>query len=474
MATTSLPSGYVIVLTHVLPDGLGDLTFGESAVLELRDVAPVAWIRCYTNEESTAAGERLVKETASSCPFSLVCASKGSLADVLDETLENVWTGARTRFLAPWIFGLSSDEDALLKMAERHRTMFFALTEYGRGMGNIHTYTGGLGVNIPTGWVIDGSPGGVFRSVRRAPRTDTDWRSIFAERLGVSRSDHVRLWWFYSRRDDEKKHDFCFLDDTSSLIREVSKIIPVNQDGSIRLGHEKTNGEKLAAELFHVASDPTYKPNTDVACAEVSSGLAGQLSQFLWVIAFSDSSVGAPKAVSGEVVDVVVTPNLLTEWRENLGGTWCAAKVVQFDLVSSRETREARLPRPVYVCSSRIPRHEMRTFLEQCEEHVFTTGDQSLAEAVFLGKNPCIRPDAKVQQWEQVVLARALGALDNVPDLGDEMRRLVTDERSRELAERHSKRKSDEIEKSVTTHLGVGPKGWTPTHWVLVRAGMFG
>lgn len=269
-----IPENYIVVFTQVLPDGLGDLIFGENAILELRDVAAgVVWVRCYSGDNAVA-GEQLISETANKmCCMSVVCTTKDTLAEELRRSnLEAVWAGARERFLAPWIFGLSVHEEALLRLAHDKQTKFWALTEYGRGMGNIHTYTGGFGSMICTGWVVGKQPGGVFRTIRRAPHTPTDWSQIMAKHCQIADPSAIRLWWFYSRGDDEKKHDIEFFNDndegvsaaflackaesqdsdvTSATphIRNASKVIPVTTDGSIMVGYEKTSGEKLAEQL---------------------------------------------------------------------------------------------------------------------------------------------------------------------------------------------------------------------------------
>merc|ERR1719361_890655 len=51
-AAGGLPDDFILVLTQVLPDGMGVLIFGENAVRELSSTARIAWVRCYTNDES--------------------------------------------------------------------------------------------------------------------------------------------------------------------------------------------------------------------------------------------------------------------------------------------------------------------------------------------------------------------------------------------------------------------------------------
>lgn len=153
------------------------------------------------------------------------------------------------------------------------------------------------------------------------------------------------------------------------------------------------------------------------------------------------------------------------------------AKVVQFDHIRrdlSRKEVALDQKRQLFICSVRVPRSEMRTFLEQCEQCVYTTGDQSLAEAMLMDKLPCIQPDAKVQQWQLALAAKHRGSIDAVPDLGKVLRRLVQDEEAREMAKRSSKQRSDAIEKEMVANLGAPPEQWNATHQVLARAGMLG
>jgi len=481
------------VLTQCLPDGLGDIVFGESAVRELLEIPglEIAWVRCYSNAESREAGEHLVAETIRLATFSLAICKDGLREAIMDPSFIESWTSADERFLSPWIFGLSQHDDVLLVLAAQAETHFWATTEYGRGMGNIHTYTQGFGSKVQTGWALGGS-GGVFRSIRKKTPTETDWRLFFANRCGVPESENVRLWWFYSRKDDEKKHDFRILDETAPRlpgavalasetlrILAASKVVPVGLDGNISVGDEKTSGEKLAEQAFKAANDPNFKPNTDVASQEVATGSAGQLSQFLWGLLYDSAYTSGCERGPGDPIDIIVAPNILTPLRcEEMSGSETSAvvRLLQLDLVATgKPVNEKRLEgRSVFICNARVPREEMRTFLEQCEERVFTTGDQSLAEAIFLGKFPCIKPDAKVQQWQLALVARQNNLIDHVGDLGAEMRNLVLHESSRENARRSSKRFSEEVETSMIAQLGGPPSTWNPTHHVLARAGMLG
>eukprot|EP00928_Gymnodinium_smaydae_P029770 TRINITY_DN22328_c0_g1_i1.p1 TRINITY_DN22328_c0_g1~~TRINITY_DN22328_c0_g1_i1.p1 ORF type:complete len:599 (+),score=64.52 TRINITY_DN22328_c0_g1_i1:28-1824(+) len=495
-----LPPGYVAVFTQVLPDGLGDLTFGEAAVKELSDIAPVVWVRCYTSGDNFDAGERLVRDTAQALvlEFAEPGGEKTAMTAEFTRDFEQVWSGARERFLAPWIFGLGRQEQLLLMTADRTKAGFWALTEYGRGMGNIDTYSGGLGCKIPTGWIPRGKEGGVFKSIRRAPRLNKDWRAHFADHLGLPDASKVRLWWFYSRAADEKKHDIKFLDGRPASeyrgehVRDIAKVLPLDSKGNLATSVEKTHGEKLAEQLGEAVSNPDYQLNTDVVCEEVKSGCAGQLSLFLAGALFASpvdgASLGGERCstlrklstdeASDGYVDVLVAPNLMTSWREASGRPCVAGRLRSLELASSRgdEREEVHVKsRTVYLCSARIPRADMRTFLEQCEDRVYTTGDQSMSEAVLLGKIPCIRPDAKVEEWSKALEAHRLGVIDQVPDLGNVLRDLVTNASCRTKARSDSKRASLAVEQSVKAQLGgLPPDRWQATQWTLVKAGMFG
>lgn len=473
--------GYCLVFTLVLPDGLGDLIFGENAVSELLDVGPVAWVRCHVSDEQLEPGEQLIAKTAAKLSFNLASSGKSSLLTKISaQRLEQLWVDAKQRFLAPWIFGLSENDQAILDLANRSRKAFWALTEYGRSMGNIHRYSNGLGHLIPSGWSTDGS-GGVFRSILRAPRTDTPWQRLLLEHCGLEGTTaRVRLWWFYSRKDDEKKHSFRELErevigdeELPSHVRVVSKVIPVDAEGKVARGNEKTSGEKLAEQIFQAASDPSFKPSVDVTCAEVSAGCAGQLSQFLW-----DSNLLSRPEGPAEVIDIIVAPNVFSSWRKASGAKNRAiARMKQIDLVQSDGSSQVfSFPssRKIYFCSVRVPREEMRTFLEACEEPVYTTGDQSLAEAMWMGKVPCVKPDAKVQQWHLALMAKVSGAMDKVPDLGAELRKLATDDGAQKAAIRQSKERSEACEQQIIAQLGCPPNQWNPTQQVLARSGMLG
>merc|ERR1712048_858701 len=111
--------------------------------------------------------------------------------------------------------------------------------------------------------------------------------------------------------------------------------------------------------------------------------------------------------------------------------------------------KDVKVERQLFLYSGRVPRHEMRTFLEQCEEPVFTTGDQSLAEAMFMNKVPVIKPDAKVAQWERALTAKMNGTLETVPDLGATFRNLVQKQDARDAARKRSLENSRMIEQSI-------------------------
>merc|ERR1719159_351454 len=100
------------------------------------------------------------------------------------------------------------------------------------------------------------------------------------------------------------------------------------------LGNEKTSGEKLAAQLFEAANDPSFKPNVDVACGEAAAGSAGQLSQFLFSLVTDPAFDGdAVRESSDAGADIVVAPNVFTAWRQEDGGERAVARVCQLDLV---------------------------------------------------------------------------------------------------------------------------------------------
>mmetsp|Transcript_43368 Transcript_43368/g.92852 ORF Transcript_43368/g.92852 Transcript_43368/m.92852 type:complete len:534 (-) Transcript_43368:244-1845(-) len=483
-AGSSLPEGFILIMTQVLPDGFGDLIFGENAVQELQEIGPVIWLRCYVSKDNFVSGEELISEVAAKLPRSYAWAADDDLDSVLgsSDSLLRLWAECRECFLAPWIFGLSGHEEAVLTAAKANSKRFWALTEYGRGMGNIHTYTFGLGAKVPTGWTLDPEEGGVFRSILRLTPGTTDWKAKCAQYCqlppSVAKSGRLRLWWFYSRKDDEKKHDFRILDHTSRLLK-AAKVIPVGTDGEIITDpNEKTNGEKLAEQLLQAANNPDFKPNTDVSCAEATSGCAGQLSQFIWGIllnpAFNPQQQRGEKGEE-EPIDIVVAPNLLSSYRKANGGDHAAAEILNLELLlPGVGSQDRALPpgRRLFVCSCLIPRADMRTFLEQTERLVYTTGDQSLSEAMFLDKIPVVKPDAKVTQW-QLALNAKLQGLSKVPDLGRVMRDLVTVEATRSRMREASEVFSKALELQMVASLGP-VESWTPTNIIMARAGMMG
>ena len=109
---------------------------------------------------------------------------------------------------------------------------------------------------------------------------------------------------------------------------------------------------------------------------------------------------------------------------------------------------------------------------------MYTTGDQSLAEAMWMGKAlaslspfdfrqvPCVKPDAKalsfkaaifraqVQQWHLALVAKLHGVMEQVPDLGDQLRQLVTEEPARQRAVKRSRERSEVCEKQIVAQLG--------------------
>jgi len=168
---------------------------------------------------------------------------------------------------------------------------------------------------------------------------------------------------------------------------------------------------------------------------------------------------------------VIVAPNLdLSSWTSPASGN--VVEVVALELVNLKGQRQViSLLRPVFVVAQRVPRAEMRGFLEQCEDMVVATGDQSVAEAVLLGKMPMVRPDAKVAQWELALAAMARRSSDEVPDLGAKLRELLSSEEVRVAVAAQSKARSLVVQQRVDRELG---KARTDRHEVLIRAGMYG
>merc|ERR1711920_483071 len=112
------------------------------------------------------------------------------------------------------------------------------------------------------------------------------------------------------------------------------------------------------------------------------------------------------------------------------------------------------LGRPVLIVAESIPREEMRTFLEQCEPAVVATGDQSVAEAVLLGKVPMVRPDAKVSQWESALSIMSQDKVQDVPDLGERLRTVVRSREAQSSAARCSETESSQVSARVIAEFG--------------------
>mmetsp|Transcript_15605 Transcript_15605/g.33160 ORF Transcript_15605/g.33160 Transcript_15605/m.33160 type:complete len:531 (-) Transcript_15605:44-1636(-) len=480
----------VLVMSLVLPDGMGDIIFGECASRELM-LAPltVTWLRAYPSETSRDQGEALVSDTASAkVANSFVFTTPQALAAELDSgALDDLWSSAQEVFLAPWYFGIYAHDAPLLALAERLQHPFWALTEYGRGMGNIQKYTGGLGRRVPTGWPVlgggsvqDGYHGGVFKTILHDVHTGTDWKNHFAKLIG-HRSPApklVRLWWAYSRLDSARIHTFRLARPTleqsgrssgaAVLWPKVVKVVPVAENGGLAFGDAKTTGEVLAEQATALLHDSESQlrntaPETDVLVqSETESHVAGQMSELLVHILSQDAGEAG-------TAEVVVAPNLgISSWAGE-----SIVQVTQMELIWPRgEKRQMlNLGRPVFLVEASVPRMEMRAFLDQCENALVATGDQSVAEAVLLGKVPLARPDAKVRQWELALKAMEAGAVDEVADLGGVLRRLVNASEERDRATAWSEQLSLEAEARAKAQAS---PAMAQIQESLARAGMFG
>merc|ERR1712118_444805 len=91
----------------------------------------------------------------------------------------------------------------------------------------------------------------------------------------------------------------------------------------------------------------------------------------------------AANAVNG--TDVIIAPN--AEVRAWTGSD--IVRIAYLELLHPNGTKTVEpIRRLLFLVAQPVPRDEMRSFLEQCEQIVVTTGDQSMAEAVLLGKVP--------------------------------------------------------------------------------------
>jgi len=494
----------VLVATLALPDGLGDVAFGECAVRELSAApAAITWLRVYPSEAAWAAGEALIVETATAASASLAFPTPESFATELKRgsLIDRLWAGAREVFLAPWIFGIYGHDAPLLELVQRVGRQFWALSEYGRGMGHIQNYTGGLGVNVPTGWPSSAAAGsfssagsavsgGVFKTILRSGRASTDWRARLRDRInlgvaGVGLRRPPRLWWAYGRKDSATAHELRLATATTTSMPlqarrdaekdplasasfqwpEVVKVIPVSKDGSIATGVARTTGDLLSEQAHAILRDPGRRATLDiVAPSEVTSHVAGQLSQLLVHILSQRLPVQDRAAA-----EVIIAPNLgLRDWTGS-----SIVRVVGLELLSpSHDRMQLSLSRQVFLVAEPVPRTEMRNFLEQCEPTVVATGDQSVAEAVLLGKLPFVRPDAKVEQWRLALSVMATGALKTVPDLGEVLRSLLWSKEARARSAAKSEVLSAAAEARARMELGSSSRSVAED--VLVRAGMFG
>ncbi|CAJ1443269.1 unnamed protein product [Effrenium voratum] len=399
-----------VLLSLVLPDGLGDLSFGACAARELR--RPLLWGRIYASPAAREQGEDLVAallpETASSLVFdSYEDFASGLAAGKLDQS----WAEANKIFLAPWVFGLA---DSVLTLARRQQRRFWALAEYGRGHGHLHSYSDGLGVHIPTGWQRgpENIQGGVFKTILTEPLTTTDWVGHFQGLLSLA--ERPRLWWAYTRKDSVRVHSFRRVP-CEKPWPCAAKPVPLDAEGGLASGQAQTAGSLLREKIDTVLADSKKTVSLGVQLeSEVDAGVAGQLSQLL-VHALSQTAAGP---------EVLVAPNAgLQEWAGQ-----DTVEITSLELISpSGETTALKPNRVVFLVARHIPRAEMRSFLAQSEREVVATGDQSVAEAVLLGKVP-FQPDAKVSQWRAALAADVA----TVPDLGQTLRDLLSSEELRQ------------------------------------------
>lgn len=484
-ATVTSPP--VLVASLVLPDGLGDVAFGDCAVRELLlEAERVVWLRVYPSQEHLEAGERLAFSSVANNTDSVTSrtfpTAEAFATAITDGSLDELWSGASQVFLAPWIFGVYPHDVLLFSLFKRFERHFWAMSEYGRGMGPLHSYSDGLGSIIPTGWPIDGAVDAstaVFKTILRTEPTGTDWRQHFSRHLALPEKTPVRLWWAYGRKDSASVHEFR-LDPASELdgsVMKVAKIVPVNPDGSLADGVSKNMGQLLREEAERLLEDPSHSVSTNIAPAsETVERVAGQFSQLLLHIIGARQRPGSsgkaePVNVAQEPVEIIVAPNMEMPLGRD-GQPTTTVQVSSIELVAPTGTlQHFRLPQRIFLVAQAIPRHEMRCFLEQCESAVIATGDQSIAEAVLLGKLPLWRPDAKVDQWQNALAAVASGTLEQVADLGERLRSLLRSPEARSEAQDRSRLRSLEVMASVRAKFG---PNLNPTQQTLLRAGMFG
>eukprot|EP00933_Yihiella_yeosuensis_P020985 TRINITY_DN16721_c0_g1_i5.p1 TRINITY_DN16721_c0_g1~~TRINITY_DN16721_c0_g1_i5.p1 ORF type:complete len:495 (-),score=112.02 TRINITY_DN16721_c0_g1_i5:629-2113(-) len=466
----------------------------------------VVWLRVYPNEAQWKLGEELVAESTGK----LIAAESRAFADPISfklalesGELDDIWGCASEIFLAPWIFGIYEHEAALLALANRVQRHFWVMTEYGRGVGPIHAYSGGLASRIRTGWPeggVNDSDTSIFKTILKAPVTGTNWRRHFAAKVGIPITElqddqvPVRLWWAYSRKDSASVHEFRLLeasegrspDHGQDPVPKVAKIIPVKMDGSLADGKAKNMGELLKEKVDEHMKDPSDHGNSELTdeekaqvrpAAESAAHIAGQFSKLLLhIIGKSPKQKAAEDQLS--TADVIVAPNIRIQLpsatsREHDSAVAKVVQITGIDLVypNGKVTR-MKLPQQIFMVAERVPRHEMRTFLENCEPAVVVTGDQSVAEAALLGKLPLWRPDAKVEEWEKALAAVASGAVEQVQDLGERLRLLLVSSDAREKAKQRSFDDSLAVEESLRASFG-GRKP-EPSEEILIRAGMFG
>lgn len=476
----------VFVASLVLPDGLGDVAFGECAVKELLlEVQSVVWLRVYPSQEHLEAGERLVQSSIANSTGSVISmtfpTSEAFLAAILSRKFDDFLNCAAQVYLAPWIFGVYPHDAPFLDLFNRLDKNFWAMSEYGRGMGPLYSYSNARGSIIPTGWPTDGAVDtstAVFKTILHTTPTATDWRNHFLRYLELPDQTPVRLWWAYGRKDSASVHDFRVLEAVEGKPWiKVAKIIPVNADGSLADGVSKNMGQLLREEAERLLKDPSHKVSSQIApSSETDARAAGQFSQLMLHIIGArpkksdDRDESNSSSREEEPVEIIVAPNM--GMYEIRGNAATVMHISSIELLGPTGTpQQFNLKQRIFLVAQSIPRHEMRSFLEQCEPAVIATGDQSVAEAILLGRLPLWRPDAKVDQWQNALAAVATGTLDQVVDLGERLRTLLVSSDARQEAQERSKRRSLEVLARVKAQFG---DRLDSTQEVLMRAGMFG
>eukprot|EP00439_Symbiodinium_sp_Y106_P049673 s1839_g6.t1 len=448
--------GALLVLTLSLPDGFGDIAFGRCAVEELREIARVTWVRVYS---SGYAKDLLYAGLSGLLGYRLVLGPPEDSYEAFDlhlaeGHLDQTWLRADEIFLAPWIFGLGGD--GILALSSRLQRPFWALSEYGRGMGNLHGYSSGLGRWVPSGWPMpDTSTGGVFKAILKSPGAGTDWRRHFQDLLGLL--EPPRLWWAYGRRDSAHVHAFRLLTAGNiSAWPTAVKVIPLGSDGGLAKGVAKTKGDLLRDQIDEVVHDsPRQAAGSPEPLNEVAASSAGQLSHLL-VHVLSQPMVGP---------EVIVAPNAgLQSWAEG-----DVVRIVSLELV--RPDGEATVLDPnreVFLVAVPVPpedRDLREVFWESTRSCGYRGPKRCRSSPAW--KIPFVAPDAKVASWRAALAAAATG-IETVPDLGQTLRDLVVKEGVRshyaEASRRHGEAIQAEIElvQSVKAAAAMRPKEAAP------------